>query len=33
MMEDREIFSLGLGLRAQWEVMSQHLDTEKTPQE
>ena len=33
MMEDREIFSLGLGLRAPWEVMSQHLDTEKKPQE
>ncbi len=33
MMEDQEIFALGLGLRAPWEVMSQHLDTEKKPQE
>lgn len=33
MMEDQEIFSLGLGLRAPWEVVSQHLETEKTPHE
>ena len=33
MMEDRDIFSLGLGLRAPWEVVAQHLETEKTPHE
>jgi len=33
MMEDRELFSLGLGLREPWEVVSQHLDTEKKPHE
>lgn len=33
MMEDREIFSLGLGLREPWNVVSQHLDAEKKPQE
>jgi len=33
MMEEREIFSLGLGLRAPWEVVSQHLDAEKKPHE
>ncbi len=32
-MEEREIFSLGLGLEAPWEVISQHLDTEKKPHE
>jgi len=32
-MDDREIFSLGLGLREPWNVVSQHLDTEKTPPE
>ncbi len=32
-MDDREICSLGLGLREPWNVVSQHLDTEKTPQE
>ncbi len=32
-MEDREIFSVGLGLVAPWEVLSQHLATEKKPQE
>jgi hypothetical protein len=33
MMEERELFSLGLGLRAPWEVVSQHLETEKKPHE
>lgn len=33
MMEEREIFSLGLGLKKPWEVASQYLDTEKNPHE
>ncbi len=32
-MDEREIFSLGLGMSAPWEVVSQHLDTEKNPHE
>lgn len=32
-MQEREIFTLGLGLTPPWEVMSQHLDTGKQPHE
>jgi len=33
MLEEREIFSLGLGLKKPWEVTCQYLDTDQNPYE